>query len=185
MRDEKIIELLFKREEIAIYEIDKKYGKYCCYIANNILKSDEDTKECINDAYLKVWNLIPPEKPNILKLFLAKITRNLAINKWKEKNAKKRNSNMNIILEELDECIESSDMVDDLFNYKELIKLLNEFLENLSIEKRKIFLDRYWYFKSIKEISIKNNTNENNIKVSLYRMRADLKAFLQERGVVI
>ena len=88
MEDNQIIELYWNRSENAILETDKKYGKYCNYIAYNILQNKEDSKECVNDTYLNTWNAIPPQRPNVFKLFLAKITRNLAINQYKRKNAK-------------------------------------------------------------------------------------------------
>lgn len=185
MEDDKIIELYFNRNENAVSETDKKYGNYCNHIAYNILQNKEDSKECVNDTYLQTWNSIPPTKPNIFKLFLAKITRNLAINKFKSMNTKKRNHNMEIVLEELEECISNNENIEDNIEYNELVKYLNNFLENLSIEKRQIFLDRYWYLNSIKNISFKTKTSENNVKVILHRLRNELKDYLKKRGVTI
>ena len=185
MEDEKIIELYWNRDEDAIKETDKKYRKYCTSIAYNILQSKEDSKECINDTYLKVWNSIPPKKPNVLKLFLAKITRNLAINKYEENKAKKRNNEMDLVLEELEECIPNKKSVEEVFEYNELTQYLNIFLKELSIEKRKIFLERYWYLNSIKAISSKYKLKESNIKVILHRIRNELKKYLNERGIFI
>lgn len=183
MEDIQIIELYWQKNENAIYETDKKYGKYCSYIAYNILKNKEDSKECVNDTYLKVWNVIPPEKPNVLKAFLGKITRNLAINKYEKIRAKKRNKSIEIVLEELEECIPDNGKVEETIEYSELVKNINLFLENLSEEKRKIFIYRYWYLSSIKEISIKSKIKENNVKVILHRLRIELKNYLTERGV--
>lgn len=185
MEDNEIIELYFNRNETAVAETNKKYGNYCNYIAYNILQNKEDSKECVNDAYLQVWNSIPPKRPNVLKLFLAKITRNLAINKYKEMNAKKRNINMETVLEELEECISDNTNIENIVQYNELVIYLNEFIKELSIEKRQIFLYRYWYLNSIKDISLKNKISENNVKVILYRIRSELKNYLIERGVTI
>lgn len=185
MEDNEIIELFWNRSENAIIETNKKYGNYCTYIANNILQNKEDSKECVNDTYLQTWNSIPPKRPNVLKLFLGKITRNLAINKYKAKNAKKRDSNMEVVLEELEECIPNSENVEDTIEYNELVKYMNEFIENLSSEKRKIFLERYWYLNSIEDISVKNKISKSNVKTSLFRTRAELKKHLNERGVSI
>lgn len=89
MEDNEIIELYWKRDEVAIQETDKKYGKYCCKIAYNIIANVEDSEECVNDTYLRVWNALPPNRPSIFKAFLAKITRNLALDKYDSKNAQK------------------------------------------------------------------------------------------------
>lgn len=185
MEDNEIIELYWNRNQTAISETDKKYGRYCTTIAYNILQNEEDSKECINDTYLKTWNSIPTERPNIFKLFLAKITRNLAINIYEKKKAKKRNNGIDLVLEELEECISSNNKTEETTEYKELVRYLNEFLEELPNKKRLIFLDRYWYLKSIKEISSKNNLKESNVKVILHRLRSDLKKFLNDRGVIV
>lgn len=184
MEDNQIIELYWNRSENAISETDKKYGEYCSYIANNILQNKEDSIECLNDVYLNTWNTIPPKRPNVLKLFLAKITRNVAINKYKNLRAKKRNSNMELVLEELEDCISNNESVENIIEYNELVTFLNEFIEKLPINKKKIFLDRYWYLNSIKDISLKNKISENNVKVILYRLRNELKDFLIERGII-
>lgn len=182
MEDNQIIELYWNRSENAILETDKKYGKYCDYIAYNILQNKEDSKECVNDTYLNTWNAIPPQRPNVLKLFLARITRNLAINQYKRKNAKKREQTMEIVLEELQECSSNTSIEQEL-QYTELVKNINNFLENLSIEKRKIFLERYWYFETIKEICSKNKMSESNVKTTLLRIRQQLKEHLKEDDI--
>ncbi len=185
MEDNKIIELFFHRDENAIVEINKKYGKYCNVIANNILQNHEDSKECVNDAYLKVWNSIPPQNPNVLKLFLAKITRNLAIHKYEKNFNKKRNIRMQLALEELEECLPEQINFEDEMEYKEIVNNLNYFISNLSDEKRKIFLSRYWYLHSIKAISDERHISEGNVKVILHRLRNELKVYLLKKGVSI
>ena len=112
MEDEEIINLYWKRQEKAIYETDKKYGRYCNKISFNILQNEEESKECVNDTYLKTWNSIPPQRPNILKAYIGKITRNLAINQYEKKKSKKRNYTLEIALEELNECISSNNDVE-------------------------------------------------------------------------
>ena len=185
MEDNEIISLYWKRDENAIKETEKKYGKYCTSIAYNILQNKEDSKECVNDTYLKTWNSIPPQKPNILKLYLAKITRNLALNKYEKNRAHKRNNGMELVLEELEECIPNKDFVEEKIEYQNSTQYLNNFLKELQQEKRSIFLERYWYFKPIKEIARKNNLKENNVKVILFRLRNELKEYLIERGISI
>jgi RNA polymerase sigma-70 factor (ECF subfamily) len=185
MDDNQIIELFWSRNEDAIVQTDKKYGKYCSSIAYNILQNNEDSIECVNDTYLNVWNAIPPTRPYFFKSFIAKITRNLALNKFEKLHAKKRFSNTELVLEELEECIPSNNSVEQEIENKELVKYLNEFLEKIEYSKRIIFMDRYWYMYSIKDISNKNNINENTVKVTLHRLRIDLKDFLEKRGVAI
>lgn len=179
MEDEEIIDLYWKRQEKAIYETDKKYGKYCNTISFNILQNEEESKECVNDTYLKTWNSIPPQRPNILKLYIGKITRNLAINQYRKKKAQKRDYTLEIALEELNECI-SSNIVEKEIDNNELVNVLNNFLSTLSQDKRKIFLERYWYLYSIKEISLKNKISESNTKTILSRIRKQLKTYLKE-----
>ena len=169
MEDEEIINLYWNRQEKAIYETDKKYGKYCTTISFNILQNNEETKECVNDTYLKTWNSIPPQRPNILKVYLGRIARNLAINQYERKKAKKRDYTLEIALEELD--------------YNELVNMLNIFVSRLSQDKRKIFLERYWYLYSIKEISSNNKISESNVKTILLRIRSQLKDYLKEGGL--
>ena len=181
MEDNEIIELYWKRDEVAILETDKKYGKYCSKIAYNILASVEDSEECVNDTYLHAWNALPPNRPNIFKAFLAKITRNLALDKYDSKTAQKRNNSMDLVYEELEDCIPTYSMEKEI-EHNELVKELNMFLENLSKEKRVIFLERYWYMSSIKDIAIKHSQKESKTKMELLRMRNALRKYLEERG---
>ncbi len=183
MEDEEIIDLYWNRQERAILETDKKYGKYCNTISFNILQNKEESKECVNDTYLKTWNSIPPQRPNVLKVYLGKIARNLAINQYERKKAKKRDYTLEIALEELNECISSNNNVEEQLKYNDLIKMLNAFLAKLSQNKRKIFLERYWYLYSIKEISSNNKISESNTKAILMRIRNQLKDYLKEGGL--
>ena len=180
MKDEEIINLYWKREEKAINETEKKYGRYCKTISFNILKDNEEANECVNDTYLKTWNSVPPKKPNILKLYVGRITRNLSINKYESKKAKKRDYTLEIVLEELNECVCSSNPIEDETNYNELVNILNLFLSELEYNKRKIFIERYWYLYSIKDISVINKLSENNVKIILLRLRNKLKNYLKE-----
>ncbi len=183
MSDEEIINLYWERQEKAIYETDKKYGRYCNTISFNILQNNEEAKECVNDTYLKTWNSIPPQRPNILKVYIGKIARNLAINQYEKKKAKKRDYTLEIALDELNECISSNSNVEKELDYNELINALNHFLSKLTQDKRKIFLERYWYLYSIKDISSRNNISESNTKIILSRIRSQLKNYLKEGGL--
>lgn len=186
MEDKQIIDLFWNRSQNAISETAKKYEKYCYYIAFNILHSREDSEECVNDTYLKAWENIPPQRPEKLSVFLGKITRNLSINRFKHKTAKKRGEGQYVIaLEELQECIPSMTSVEKDMEEKALVDVFNRFLEGLPIEKRKIFMRRYWYFSQVKDIASEYSMSESKVKMSLMRTRGELKEFLEKEGVVL
>ena len=183
MEDSEIIELYWNRDENAISETDKKYGKYIFTIAYQILSSLEDGKECVNDTYLKTWNSIPPTKPSIFKLFLAKITRNLALDRYDHRRAQKRNDDFEVVLSEIDNLEEhlSRHDVEDEVIYNELTTIINDFMKSLTKEKRTIFLDRYYQFYTIKQIAKFNHLSESNAKIILMRLRNELKELLEKR----
>ena len=186
MEDKEIIELFWSRSEDAIQEMAKKYEKYCYAIAYGILKSHEDAKECVNDAYYQVWDTIPPQNPNRLSTFIGKITRNLALNKWEYYNAKKRGrGEVPLVLEELQECIPNGNHVEELVDRIYFEEVLNDFLGTLSKEKRMIFLRRYWYLSSIKEIAKDFGLSESKVKMMLLRLRKEFRVFLEREGVQV
>ena len=183
MTDEKIIELYCERSETAIEETDRKYGAYCFQISNNILNCREDSEECVNDTWLKTWDSIPPTKPQCFRLFLAKIVRNLSFNKYKAKHTDKRgNGEISLILDELEECIAEKSAVEEFFLAKELKKTINAFVSALPERECNIFVRRYFYSDSIKDISKRYGLSENNIRVMLNRTRNKLKARLEKEG---
>ena len=183
MEDNDIIQLFFNRDETAIKETSVKYGNYCSSIAKNILKNCEDAEECVNDTYLKAWNVIPPNKPTVLKAFLGRITRNISFNLYKKMNTDKRgNGQISIILDELAECISDEANPYQEVETKELIKAINSFLEKISQEKRVIFIRRYWYSDSIRDIAQRCGISEDSVSVSLNRLRKRLRNYLIERG---
>jgi RNA polymerase sigma-70 factor (ECF subfamily) len=183
LEDLKIIELFFERKECAIAETERKYGRYLSKIAYNILFDTEDSEECVNDSYMKTWNIIPPQKPKVLRTFLGKITRRLAIDIFRKKHAEKRgNSEFALSLSELDECIPENFSAESAFVQKELSESINRFLSSLSKENRDIFICRYFYSDSIKEIASFFGTSESKIKSSLFRSRKALKDQLEKEG---
>lgn len=182
MDDKQILDLYWERSEAAISETSKKYGKYCRYIAFNILHNDEDSEECVNDTYLRAWNSIPPNRPSVLKTFLGKITRNLSLDRYELLNAKKRNGGqMPLVFDEIQECIPSLDSTENIVEEIALTDILNRFLSSLSLEQRKIFMRRYWYLSPIKEIATEYGMSESKIKMSLFRSRNELKKIVRER----
>ncbi|MBE6842190.1 MAG: sigma-70 family RNA polymerase sigma factor [Ruminococcus sp.] len=184
MEDKDIIGLYISRSERAISETDIKYGSYCRTIARNVLGDNGETEECVNDTYFSLWKTIPPTIPTILKSFIAKITRNKAINMYEKKTASKRsNGQMEVSIDELTECFDSSDDAQSRVERQETIAALNEFLEGLDKNKRIYFIQRYWYMTPIKEIAAKNNISEGSLKTMLSRIRADLKKYIKARGL--
>lgn len=186
MDDKQIVDLYWERSETAISETSKKYGKYCRYIAFNILHNDGDSEECVNDTYLRAWNSIPPNRPSVLKTFLGKITRNLSLDRYELLNAKKRNGGqMSLIFDEIQECIPSLDSTENIVEEIALTDILNRFLSSLSLEQRKIFMRRYWYLSPIKEIATEYGMSESKIKMSLFRSRNELKKLLEKEGISV
>ena len=185
MDDRRIVELYWQRSETAIAETQIKYGKYCHYIAYNILSDDSDAEECVNDTYLKAWESMPPHKPTKLSTFLGKITRHLALNRREAQNAVKRGAGtVPVALDELAECIadtETGDPTDEIA----LRGALNRFLRALPEETMIVFLQRYWYFSSVREIAANRGISETNVKVMLHRARGKLKSFLEKEGIII
>ncbi len=186
MKDIDIIKLYFARSQKAIEETDKKYGAYCTVIAQNILCNKQDSEECVNDTYLKTWDTIPPKQPQNLRTYLGKITRSLAINRYKMYSAQKRDSsNVDILFSELEGCIPSKATVEEAVDEKLLVTLLEEFLKKQSDTKRNIFLRRYWYCESISQIAKDFSQSESKVTSVLYRMRLKLKEYLEKEGISV
>ena len=185
MKDSEIIELFFRRSERSIDETRIKYGHYCKTIAYNILHSIEDTDECINDLYMKLWNSIPPAKPLNFKAYIGKITRNLALNVYEKTHAQKRyTSETPLVIEELAECLpdnESSNISDDI----EIKLCINSFLKTLSAFECKVFIKRYWYMMTVNEIAEYLDTNTSKVKNTLSSLRKKFKTYLEKEGITL
>jgi RNA polymerase sigma-70 factor (ECF subfamily) len=183
MEDKDIVAMYWQRNQKAINETRAKYGNYCHSIAMNILLNNEDVEECVNDTYLNAWNSMPPHRPNILSVFIGKITRHLSFDKLRYKTADKRGGGeIHLVLDELAEIVSGNESADDVLYRKELIKEINEFLNTLSKKNFNIFVCRYWYACPVSHIAKQFRMTENNVSVTLNRIRSSLKAFLTERG---
>ncbi len=181
--DNAIIELFWDRNEDGMKLLQKKYGKTLTSISYRIVNNKDDAEECVNDAYLRTWNSIPPARPNSLLAYTGKIIRNLSIDYLKKKTSKKREcDNIAIILSELENCIISSDNVEEEIEYKELSYDISVFLKEQTKEYRRYFIERYWYAKTIKEISEKYQVTEKKVESVLFRCRKKMRLFLIERG---
>ncbi len=185
MEDEKIIELFFARSEQGISELAEKYGTLCKNFSRNIVGNSEDAEECVNDAYLGVWNNIPPQKPNPLKAFLLKILRNISVNKYHSNTAQKRNGAYAASLDELEGVIYGQEDVEKCLEKRELALAIEGFLATLSRENRVIFMRRYWFAEPLEQISRRVGLTENAVAVRLARLREKMKKYLNERGISI
>lgn len=185
MDDRSIVELYLGRDEEAIAQTDKKYGRYCYAIAYNILTNPEDAEESVSDAYMTAWNQIPPHRPSVLATFLGKITRNISIDRWRARSADKRGGGeVPLVLEELKECVAGVQNVELEFERKEIMSAYLKFLNALPITERRVFLCRYWYVESIEEIADKFGFSRSKVKTMLHRTRAKLRKQLAKEGYV-
>lgn len=185
MEDNEIISFLLMRNEDAIAEIQNKYGSYCFQIANNILNSREDSEECVNDTWNIVWNTIPPTKPVSLKAYLGKIVRNQALIKYRTYHAQKRFCGLELIMDELDECIPSNSDIAEEANSNLLAGMINTWLGTLSVTDREFFLRRYYLCESVRDISERFNLNQNAAAQKLLKLRNKLKDYLDKRGYTL
>ena len=183
--DEKIIEMFFERSEQGIRELDIKYGKICHNLSYNIVNSRQDTEECVNDAYLGAWNAIPPVHPNPLLSYIVKIVRNISLKIYWRKEAAKRSGHYTIALEEIEGYIADPKTVEDEIEARELARIIEEFLNTLTLENRVIFMRRYWFADSYKDIAEFMGLSQKNISVRLTRIREKMKQYLIEREVFI
>ena len=183
--DEKIIDMFFERSEQGIRELDMKYGKICHNLSYNIVNNRQDAEECVNDAYLGAWNAIPPVRPNPLLAYIVKIVRNISLKIYWRKEAAKRSGHYKIALEEIEGCIADRKTVEDEIEARELARIIAGFLETLPLENRVIFMRRYWFADSYKDIAGFTGLSEKNISVRLTRIREKMKQYLIETGGVI
>ena len=184
MDDEKIIELYFSRNEEAITETARKYGQYCKSVAFRILRSASDTEECVDDTYMRAWGAIPPERPRRLSTYLGRITRNLALDRYERSRAAKRFSPVTLALDELSEVIPDGDG-GEICEGLALSEAMNHFLGGLPVTERRVFVQRYWYLSTVREIAADNGITEASVKVMLFRTRKKLKGYLEFRGITV
>ena len=181
MDDLQIIELYFARDEHAIKDTDRKYGKLCFRVAKNLLFNNEDSEECVNDTYLTVWNKIPPTRPNNFTAFVCKITRNLSLKRLEMSNAMKRSADAIISLSEIEATLPDRSIAPDI-EEEELGKLISAFLWSEKELDRNVFLRKYWFFDSISDIAERYSMGESAVKSMLFRTRNRLREFLKKEG---
>ena len=186
LEDNEIIELYWERDEEAISETDKKYGRYLFTIANNIVNNRLDSEECVNDTYLGTWNAIPPTRPNVFQVFLSKVMRNIAVDKFREKSAQKRiPSELMSSLDEISEVFDYDNTVEENEAVKTVIGVLNEYLRSVDNQKQLMFVCRYYYADKVKEIADMLGVSERTVFRTLAAMRGELAERLKKEGVSV
>lgn len=183
MEDSKIVDLYWARNEAAISESDKKYGRMLSSLSYSLLSSREDAEECVNDTYIDAWNSMPTARPDYLGAFLSKIVRRISIDCFRRRHTERRGGIDNLCAE-LTECIPDGEeewLGSDSERIKEII---NIFLYSCDREKRAMFILRYFYSKSIEEVALKVGSGESRVKTALHRMRLELRKLLEEEGLL-
>ena len=184
MEDIHIINLFLERSEDAIRQVEVKYEKFCFKIAWNILYNTEDSEECVNDTWLITWNKIPPKEPNPFKAYICRIIKNLSLKKYEFNHAKKRNSEYEASLDELEECVSDGTEASESVEFKELQMAIDMFLSELPEKKRILFLRRYWFLQPVKEIAKDYGITEKTASMRLSRLREKLQQYLQEKELI-
>ena len=185
MRDEDIIELFFSRDERALKEADKKYGRLISYIASNFLSVREDSEECANDVLLALWNSIPPHRPDSLSAFISEITRHQAMKKTRAQNAEKRGGGVSIVGEEFLTMLDDGTSLSELYEAKRTGELISRFLRTLGGEERTVFMMRYFFDMTPSDIALRQGCGESRIKMKLLRTRKKLAEYLRKEGIII
>ena len=182
MEDSEIMELFWRRDELALEETEQKYGALCRGVAGRILGTDQDAEECVNDALHQAWVSIPPQRPDRLGAWLGKVTRNLALNAWKREHTQKRDCGMTALLDELAECVPGPVTVERELEDKELSAAVDRWLRSLSREDRTLFLRRYWYGVELRELAAERGVSPNRLAQKMLRLRRGLKNTLEKEG---
>ena len=183
MDDNRIVELYWERNESAIRETDNRYGRYLWKIAYNVLADREDSDECVNDSYYKAWSAMPPHRPVSLAAFLGRIVRQLAVDRFRRRTAQKRTpSEYTLSLDELAECVSGGEEPHETAELRSLAQAVSAYLRDLSRETRNAFLWRYYFADSVKEIAVRLDSSESQVKSMLHRTRVGLRAHLEKEG---
>lgn len=186
MEDTEIIGLLWQRDPDSLSELDARYHTYCFTIAFHIVKNMDDAEECVSDTWLKIWQSVPPVRPKSLKLYAGRITRNLALNRYRKEHTNKRGNGMFCVpLEELADCVDAGANVEDAITMDEINAVIQHFIANLKSTDRKIFLRRYYYADEIPSIAKRFGMTNSNVKVRLHRLRKALKKLLEKEGHIV
>lgn len=184
MTDSQIIALFWERNEDAIRETDAAYGRKLYAISDKILRSRQDAEESVSDTYMRAWETIPPQRPNYFFAYLAKICRNFSLGRLQWNSAAKRSAEVVSLTDEMQQCIPDRSHERKLEG-EEIGRVLNAFLDSISLESRLIFMRRYWYTDSIQEIAARYNISQSKVKTQLHRTRNKLQLFLEKEGIYV
>lgn len=183
MDDKEIIELFFARDESAIEAASRQYGAYCASIARHILDDPGAAEECVNDAWLKCWQSIPPQRPQSLKGFAGRVVRNLALSVLRAETAQKRGGGqVQLALDELSEVVSGGGTPEDALDREAFRAALDGFLAALPERDRNLFLRRYWYLDSVEELAKRFRMSRTHVTTTLHRLRGKLRVHLRQEG---
>lgn len=180
-----ILDLYFQRNQRAVEETALKYRAYCGVVAGNILDAPEDREEILNDTWLAAWNDIPPSEPRCLRAYLGRLTRNLALSRWRYLRARKRFDAMEQLLSELEDCVPDPNRVEDRLEGKELVRILQAWVDGLEPRDRSLFVRRYWYGVPVKQLAREAAVTQNAMAQRLLRLRRELRTRLELEGVYL
>ena len=183
MEDAAIIELFWARNEEAIRETRTKYGTYCYAIARRLLGSPEDAEDCVSDTWHAAWNAMPPERPNSLRAWLGRVTRNLSLARWNREHRQKRDRGLTDLLSELEDCLPSRETAETALEARELGRALEDWLSSLPREDRRLFLRRYWYGVSLQDLAAAAGTRPEQLAQKMLRLRRSLRKALEKEGI--
>ncbi len=182
--DEQIIELYMQRSENAIRETEAKYGKMLFRVAYNILHNSSDCEECKNDTYLGVWNAIPPARPAVFPAFITQIMRNIAANRYKEKNSLKRPpAELALSVDELADVLHGGDTTEAAYTARELGRLISDYLRTLSARQRYIFIGRFYMAETLEHLAGGLGVGVATVCRDIEKIKRGLKCYLEENGV--
>jgi RNA polymerase sigma-70 factor (ECF subfamily) len=185
VEDHAIIALYWARDQRAIPATDEKYGAACRALASRLLDSREDGEECVNDTWHRAWDTMPPQRPDCLRAYLLKIVRNLTIDRWRERTARKRGGGLTQLAAELEDCLPSAPSAEAETETRLVSQCVDQWLATLSKEDRTAFLRRYWYGWRVDDIAKAAAISPNGMSKRLHRLRGSLKQALEQEGVVV
>jgi len=185
LEDSKIIDLFYERSEQAIVELSKKYGNLCKKIAIGIVKNEADAEECVSDAYLKIWNSVPPNIPNPLIAYVCQIVKTVSLNRYNSNIANKRNNMGDIAIHELEEVLSDHKDIEDELEAKRIAGAISEFLDTLDADSRVMFVKRYYFCESVSDIANHFRKSAHSVTVRLSRIREKLKKYLIEKEITL
>ncbi len=185
MEDSAIIELYWQRSEQAIAETQAKYGAFCCSVALNLLRVPEDAEECVSDTWHAAWNAMPPQRPEKLRAWLGRVTRNLSLGRWERDHRVKRDGGIPELLDELEDCLPTAETAESALEARELARAMDAWLSSLRREDRVLFLGRYWLGLSVRELALRRGIKPEKLSLRLFRLRKSLRTWLEKEGYAL